>query len=232
MMKDEDKTRDQLIKELAELRQQISDLETRERQCQLLNHHLQAEHQKWQRLAFVDDLTKVANRRQFDEALTASWQELAQANRPLSLILADIDYFKVYNDTFGHPAGDHCLQLVAQALRNAVRGQADLVARYGGEEFAVLLPHTSAELAEQVAQRLRQAVKACKIKQSVRVDRRLVTLSLGVVCTIPNLDFSPDTLVAAADAALYQAKFAGRNTVVLGTYEGACMLQSAQEQVA
>lgn len=231
-MQDEEKTREQLIKELAELRQQLADLDARERQCQILNHHLQAEQQKWQQLAFIDGLTQVANRRYFDQTLTTNWQQLAQEQSFLSLILADIDYFKIYNDTFGHPAGDRCLQLVAQALRNAVRGKADLVARYGGEEFVVLLPGIAAAAAEQVAQRLRQAVKACKIKQAEHVERRLVTLSLGVVTTIPNLDLSPDTLVAAADAALYQAKFAGRNTVVLGTYEGACLLQTANEQVA
>jgi len=182
-------------------------------------------YQQVQHLASSDGLTQIANRRCFDESLEREWQRLAREASPLSLILCDIDYFKSYNDTYGHPAGDQCLQQVAQAIYRAVRRPVDLVARYGGEEFAVILPNTKAEGAVQVAEEIRSGVKALKISHADSQANPYVTLSLGVASTFPTPELSPATLIAAADQGLYQAKTQGRNRVLLSGYEGACFLQ-------
>jgi diguanylate cyclase (GGDEF)-like protein len=165
-----------------------------------------------QRLANLDGLTGVANRRRFDEYLDAEWQRLARENLPLSLILCDIDFFKKYNDTYGHQAGDACLRRVADALSFCARRSVDLVARYGGEEFAVILPDTTVAGASQVAEEIRAVVNTLEIAHAQSAVSHHVTLSLGIACTQPNLNLDPTMLIAAADAALYQAKAAGRNT--------------------
>jgi diguanylate cyclase (GGDEF)-like protein len=130
---------------------------------------------------------------------------------PLSLILCDIDFFKRYNDTYGHQAGDACLRRVADSLRFCARRSVDLVARYGGEEFAVILPNTTAGGAFQVAEEIRTVVNTLKIDHAQSAVSQHVTLSLGVACMHPTPNTTPSMLIAAADAALYQAKAAGRN---------------------
>jgi diguanylate cyclase (GGDEF)-like protein len=164
-----------------------------------------------QRLASLDGLTGVANRRRFDEYLETEWQCMLRENLPLSLILCDIDFFKKYNDTYGHQAGDACLRQVAEALRVCARRTVDLVARYGGEEFAVILPNTIVKDATQVAEEMRNVVNALEIPHVQSAVSEHVTLSLGIACMTPTPHTSPSMLVAAADAALYQAKAAGRN---------------------
>ena len=164
-----------------------------------------------QRLAALDGLTGVANRRRFDEYLNDEWQRMGRENLPLSLILGDIDFFKKYNDTYGHQAGDACLRRVADALRFCAKRSVDLVARYGGEEFAVILPHTTAEGAFQVGEEIRAAVDTLKISHAQSTVSEYVTLSLGIACMYPMVSTSPTMLIAVADAALYQAKAAGRN---------------------
>jgi diguanylate cyclase (GGDEF)-like protein len=136
----------------------------------------------------------------------------------LSLILGDIDYFKRYNDTYGHQAGDECLRQVARAMNRAVKRAPDLVARYGGEEFAIILPNTESEGAMQVAYAVREAVGMLKIEHSQSSVNEYVTLSLGVACTVPDREHSPDILVAAADKAMYEAKARGRNRIILKTF--------------
>ena len=167
------------------------------------------------RLAFSDSLTQVANRRHFEAALDQEWRRMAREQAPLSLIIADIDFFKLYNDTHGHPAGDQCLQQVAQAIVNAVKRPGDLVARYGGEEFVVLLPNTKAEGAVRVAEEIRSAVKALEIVQASSRLSKYLTLSLGVASLIPSNEYSPAMLINAADQALYEAKAQGRDRVIL-----------------
>ncbi len=132
----------------------------------------------------------------------------------LSLILCDVDYFKLYNDHYGHQEGDDCLQQVAQALRRAVRRPADLVARYGGEEFAVILPNTEGETAVIVAEIIREEIKKLKIIHSYSKVSEYITLSLGVSCLIPTQYNSPEPLVSFADQALYEAKKQGRDRVI------------------
>ena len=176
-------------------------------QLEIANHKLQ-------RLACVDGLTQVANRRRFDEYLDAEWQRLARERQPLSLILCDLDYFKVYNDTYGHLAGDFCLQQVGRILRQALKRPADLVARYGGEEFAAILPNTDARGAVFVAETIREGVRGLKITHARSLVNQYVTLSLGVASFVPTPNALPAQLIAQADQALYRAKAAGRDRVV------------------
>lgn len=166
------------------------------------------------RLAKLDGLTKVANRRYLDEYLNTEWRRMSREHLPLSLILCDIDYFKLYNDKYGHQAGDDCLRQVAQAMVRSVKRASDLVARYGGEEFAVILPNTSLEGAVQVATVMQQQVEALQIEHADSKVHAYVSLSIGVSSMIPNSNFLPEVLINMADNALYEAKRQGRNQVV------------------
>ncbi|MCC0179790.1 diguanylate cyclase [Waterburya agarophytonicola K14] len=167
-----------------------------------------------EQLAVIDGLTKIANRRKFDRYLATEWKRLTREKNPLSLILCDIDYFKLYNDTYGHQAGDLCLQKVAQAISKALKRPADLVARYGGEEFAVILPNTEIGGAISLAEQIRLQVQSLKIPHINSPVDLYITLSFGVSSSIPSSGLGFYTLVAAADKGLYQAKELGRNRVV------------------
>ncbi|MCC5639848.1 EAL domain-containing protein [Nostoc sp. CHAB 5844] len=179
-----------------------------------LYHKLQQANQELQRLAASDGLTQVANRRCFDDTLNTEWQRLVREQGCLSLILCDVDCFKLYNDTHGHLAGDDALRQVAKAIFQAVKRPADLVARYGGEEFAVILPNTDAEGAIAVATEIQTNVSALQLPHPNSQVNQIITLSLGVATIIPYSQSSPATLIAAADQGLYQAKAQGRNCVV------------------
>lgn len=196
------------------LREQNAKLQQEIEQRHRAEVALQDANQKLQRLATVDGLTQLANRRRFDEFLNQAWHILSREQLPLSLLLCDIDYFKLYNDSKGHQAGDECLKLVARAMSRAVKRSSDLVARYGGEEFAVILPNTNGEGALQVAERIRASVKKDAIAHPKSPISENVTLSIGVSCTTPCRDFSPEELIAVADRGLYQAKEAGRDRAV------------------
>ena len=174
---------------------------------------LQADNQKLQRLISQDSLTGINNRRRFDEYLALEWLRMTREQQPLSLILCDIDYFKLYNDTYGHQVGDSCLKQVARTISRALKRPADLVARYGGEEFAVIMPNTSNLGAIQIAEKLRFEVHQLMIPHTASAVSEYVTLSLGVASTIPNQKLSAEKLIAAADEALYEAKKQGRNQV-------------------
>ncbi|MBD2740299.1 diguanylate cyclase [Coleofasciculus sp. FACHB-1120] len=176
-----------------------------------LYQQLEEANQELQRLAVLDGLTQVANRRCFDQYMNSEWQRLLREQVPLSLILGDIDFFKPYNDTYGHQAGDECLKAVASAIRRAVGRSTDLVARYGGEEFAIILPNTMAEGAIQVAEKIRAEVKALAIAHVNSQASQQLTLSLGIASVVPTSESSPAMLISAADTALYQAKAAGRD---------------------
>jgi len=178
-----------------------------------LYQQLQQANQELQRLASSDGLTHVANRRCFDEFLAQEWQRSAREQSPLSMILCDVDCFKLYNDTYGHLAGDDALRQVAQAIAQVVKRPADLVARYGGEEFAVILPNTDAAGAAIVAAQMQANVRALQIPHASSQVAEFVTLSLGVATTIPHHQLSSATLIGAADQGLYRAKAQGRNCV-------------------
>lgn len=202
--------------EIEFLRQLATQVGIATQQSQLYQQ-LKAANQKLHHLATVDSLTKVANRRCFDAYLSAEWRRMAREQTPLSLILCDIDYFKLYNDTYGHPAGDVCLRRIATAIRQMLKRPADLVARYGGEEFAIILPHTNERGMMWIAESMRQAAKQLNIvHQTSRISDR-VTLSLGGATVVPASSESPQQLVDAADRALYQAKASGRDRVAIYT---------------
>ena len=175
---------------------------------------LQDANQQLKRLATIDGLTQIANRRRFDECLNLAWRISVREQMPLSLLLCDVDCFKLYNDSKGHQAGDECLQQVAQAIQRAVKRPADLVARYGGEEFAVILPNTNGEGGIQVAEEIRSSLRKFAIAHPLSLVSEYVTLSVGVSCTVPCHEGSPEELIAAADRALYQAKELGRDRAV------------------
>ncbi len=164
-----------------------------------------------ERLANMDGLTQVANRRSFDNYLAQEWNNVGSGRSSLSLILCDIDYFKNYNDTYGHQAGDVCLRQVAEAIERAVKRSTDLVARYGGEEFAVVLPNTSVKGLERVAIEIQREVRQLNILHSRSEVSEYITLSLGIAAVTCTADLHLDMLIAAADQGLYQAKYEGRD---------------------
>lgn len=176
-----------------------------------INHTLQS-------LALVDGLTGLANRRQFDVLLERNLKRSAESGEPLSLIMVDIDYFKRYNDTYGHVTGDECLKKVGVALKSVIHRSDDIVARYGGEEFAVILPNTSQADALKVAQRAVQAVSdAGLVHKATAVEGGTVTVSAGCGTITARGDASEaERLKEQADNALYQAKRNGRNRAVIG----------------
>ncbi|MFW6367762.1 MAG: diguanylate cyclase domain-containing protein, partial [Halothece sp.] len=178
-----------------------------------LYQQLQQANEKLEELAIKDGLTKLSNRRWFDEMLDQHWQRLQRDHKPLSLILCDIDEFKPFNDYYGHQVGDDCLIQVAKALQSVVHRPDDCVARYGGEEFGIILPATSKEKALIVAERARKAVADLKIPHAKSSGKPYVTLSLGISCVIPSEDHSRKALIRDADQALYKAKAQGRDRV-------------------
>ncbi|NEO02110.1 MAG: PleD family two-component system response regulator [Moorea sp. SIO3I7] len=171
-----------------------------------------------ERLATIDGLTQVANRRAFDEYLNNEWSRLAREEKPLSLVLCDIDFFKLYNDTYGHQSGDECLKQVAQILDQAAKRPADMVARYGGEEFVVMLPSTDIQGAIQVAETIETKLYKKAIPHSGSLVSDIVTVSLGCASTITTGQSSPYNLLSEADKALYHAKVSGRNRMVHVSY--------------
>lgn len=175
---------------------------------------LQQANRELHRLTMVDGLTGVANRRRIDQHLTQEWQRSIREQLPLSLILLDVDYFKRYNDCYGHPAGDHCLQRIAGVLSAQMQRSHDLVARYGGEEFLVVLPNTELEGAIHIAEAIRQAVKALQIPHANSQVNPFVTLSLGVATAFPAPGSYSSTLIESTDQQLYRAKEMGRDRVM------------------
>ncbi len=164
-------------------------------------------------LTIIDGLTQIANRRRFDSYLDIEWQRMKREKKPLALVLGDIDFFKNYNDNYGHQAGDDCLTAVAQALEKSVNRPADLVARYGGEEFCAILPDTELEGATKIAERMRHNVVDLHFKHEFSTANQYVTLSLGVAAAIPDDKRSREALVKLADKRMYKAKKSGRNSV-------------------
>lgn len=175
--------------------------------------------QDLEQLAFIDGLTELLNRRHFDDRLNQEWQRLQTTGQPLSVILCDIDYFKQYNDTYGHLAGDDCLRKVSRTLQQIGKHPAEVVARYGGEEFTLLLPETTPTRALQIAYDIQAAIKSLQISHRGSPIYPYVTVSLGVASLIPKTIDVPQQLIASADHALYQAKSKGRDCIVFSNRE-------------
>lgn len=184
-----------------------------------LYHKLEEVHLRLQYLATVDGLTQLANRRLFEDFLQREWRLMHREQRFLSLIFCDLDFFKRYNDTYGHQAGDYCLQQVAKAIAKEAKRPTDLVARYGGEELVIILSNTDMEGAKKVTARIQANVWALEIEHQGSTVSEVVTLSLGVASLIPQDDMSPRDLIELADQALYEAKANGRNQAVMRTLD-------------
>jgi diguanylate cyclase (GGDEF)-like protein/PAS domain S-box-containing protein len=183
-------------------------------QRKIAENKLEELNQTLTKMARIDGLTQIANRRHFDETIAQEWARLRRAGNSLALVLADIDYFKKYNDHYGHQAGDDCLSAVARGLEQAVKRPADLVARYGGEEFVILLPDSDIAGGCHVAQLAIEAVAELNIEHQQSEILPRVSLSMGVASLIPSAEQTPAGLIALADEALYQAKEQGRNRLV------------------
>ena len=184
-------------------------------QARVRNHiELKRSRDLLEQLTTQDHLTGISNRRRFDDSLAQEWQRAAREQTPLSLVAIDIDHFKAYNDHYGHPQGDQCLIQVARALATCVTRPTDLVARCGGEEFAGLLPSTDSTGAARLAGQMRAAIEAEALEHARSPTHPHVTISLGVATVVPQAEESAQLLVDLADAALYEAKGAGRNAFV------------------
>lgn len=175
---------------------------------------LQEARDRLEAISLEDGLTGVANRRCFDQTLAQEWHRAARTRQPLALLFADIDLFKELNDSQGHQAGDRCLKRVATVLNSLAKRSGDLVSRYGGEEFATILAGATEDEALSMAERMRNAIQALQIANPTQLGPWLTT-SIGVAACIPSIDGSPESLLAAADKALYRAKAQGRNRVEL-----------------
>lgn len=185
-----------------------------------LYQQLEKNTRELEKLACLDGLTQIANRRHFDDTLKREWHRALREQQWLSLLLCDVDYFKLYNDYYGHLAGDECLKTIAQTLQTCVQRSSDLVARYGGEEFAIILPNTPYAGAQIVAQRIHQQVQALGLAHAASLVSPLVTISVGGACWIPTSTTSLTALIKAADQSLYQAKQQGRNRTILHCHDG------------
>ena len=162
----------------------------------------------------IDGLTGIANRRRFDETLPIEWRRAYREGVPLTLLMVDIDYFKLYNDTYGHQEGDECLRKVAATLPRMLKRPGDLAARYGGEEFACIIPGADASGAKKIGERIRNGIRALEIKHETSKIDQIVTVSVGAATKQPDGEEGMDRLVRLADQALYQAKQKGRDKFV------------------
>lgn len=169
------------------------------------------------KIASIDGLTQIPNRRRFDEHLEHQWKQMIRERSPICLILFDIDHFKQFNDTYGHLAGDDCLKQVAQMLEGCVQRPSDLIARYGGEEFAAILPQTTIAGAIEVAQRVQTEIANLKILHEKSSVSDYLTLSIGIAGSIPTLTQSSSKLLDEADQYLYLAKQQGRDRIIFSS---------------
>ena len=202
------------VQSALKIKQEIDRRKQREDELLRVTRQLEEANHNLQKLSFLDGLTGIANRRRFDEMLLNEWQRAIRENIPISLIILDIDYFKNYNDRYGHLMGDECLKRVAKSFGSALKRSADLVARFGGEEFAVVLPNTDRKGAIATAEMLRRGIEEMMIPHMASSVGSYLTVSAGVASTVPARYSRPDELVQSADEALYQAKHTGRNKVM------------------
>jgi diguanylate cyclase (GGDEF)-like protein len=179
------------------------------------NRDLEESNLTLQYLSAIDGLTQIANRRSLDRSLAIEWQRARRKREPVGFIMADIDHFKMFNDTYGHQAGDECLRIVASLIKDHARRPGDLAARYGGEEFALVLTNSSAEQARIIAEQVRKKIMETTIKYKKSVSTN-ITASLGVASMVPGIgQANPDALILEADQAMYRAKRSGRNRVMV-----------------
>jgi diguanylate cyclase (GGDEF)-like protein len=204
---------DSLVSANLKLQAQAEEMDRKNRELTETRRQLEQRNRDLERLSALDTLTQIANRRRFDAVLRQEWRRAVRDESPVSLLFCDIDYFKRFNDTYGHQAGDDCLVRVAQAMEETLNRPADLVARYGGEEFIALLVDTDAEGARMLAERMRSRIQELEVENRDSAVGPFLTVSLGVATVVPNPTLRPEDLVDLADRALYAAKAGGRNRV-------------------
>ena len=202
-------------------------LDDMRRELMAVTLELREANERLARLSQQDGLTGLANRRRFDLDLMREMGRARRERRPIAVVIGDVDYFKSFNDTYGHPAGDDCLRRIASALRGTCRRPGDVAARYGGEEFALILPDTTEDSARQRAIEAMRAVAALEIEHRGSDAARTVTMSFGVAGSVPDAELVADTLVERADRALYAAKRSGRNAVLAFSEVPAAQVPSA-----
>ncbi|MDX1301585.1 diguanylate cyclase domain-containing protein [Photobacterium sp.] len=201
----------ELFQQKEALREKTQEFNRKLVELEELQQQLEETNEQLLMLSTTDGLTGLLNRRRFDEVFNAEWKRGVRAQRPLSLIMLDIDHFKAYNDTYGHQVGDDCLREVARTLSSIPLRELDKFARIGGEEFAIILPETDSEGAMQVAKRIRESIDILSKPHSSSPSSNYLTVSVGVSTVIPNLKLSSRKLMELADNALYEAKHSGRN---------------------
>ncbi|MEH7415220.1 diguanylate cyclase [Neobacillus drentensis] len=180
----------------------------------LTEQKLQEANELLNRLSYMDGLTGIANRRFFDETLLREWTNAMDYLAPITLIMFDIDFFKKYNDTYGHLKGDFCLQMIAQAVNDLILDHSNCTfCRYGGEEFALILPSSNSEKGLQVAHQIKDTVQSLRVPHKSSEITDIITLSIGIATIFPTKSINPDSLIKAADSALYLSKTRGRNTI-------------------
>ena len=176
---------------------------------------LEAKSREIEALSNLDGLTGLFNRRYFDKVLAHECRRLSRDDQPLSLIMADIDFFKKFNDTCGHLKGDDCIREVADSIKSSIGRISDVATRYGGEEFAVILPNTDSPGAMEIARKIKESIHEKAIMHPASEISGMITMSFGISTVTPNHDFSPTALIAQADEALYKSKTDGRNRITL-----------------
>jgi len=176
---------------------------------------LEKANEKLEGLARIDGLTQIANRRIFDETLQKEWRRMQRSHKPIALLMIDIDYFKLYNDNYGHAKGDECLKQVAHTISNCFHRSHDLAARYGGEEFGCILPETDLKGAATMADSVLNAVRDCKIPHEYSTVAGIVTVSIGCFCMFPESKDEHVALITEADKLLYKSKESGRDRVTI-----------------
>jgi len=198
-------------------REKTEQRSARERMLVAANRKLETANRELLRLATVDPVTGVANRRSFDRTMDRVWRSCRRRRQEVALLMIDVDFFKAYNDQLGHPAGDKCLKQVARGLATGLMRPDDFLARYGGEEFAVILPQTGLDGACVVAERLNESIRKLSIAHPASPAGDYVSISQGVSCQIPEGPSNSAFLITMADQALYEAKRSGRNRVAVST---------------
>lgn len=196
---------------LDEYRKLLKQMRTMVKMSDIMQKKLNSLTGEMERLSIIDELTNLYNRRFFNETYQKQWDNAARLQTHLGVLMVDIDYFKKYNDAYGHLQGDICLQKIAATIQKSVERPIDFVFRYGGEEFIVLLPDTNLNGCACVAERIRANVESLDFSLTVETSARKVTVSVGIASRVPDTKMNPEALVRLADEALYQAKEDGRN---------------------
>lgn len=184
-----------------------------QKEKQQLLKDLEQKNKELERLSFLDGLTGISNRRYFDMVIDQEWRRVVRENAPISIAMIDIDYFKLFNDAYGHLIGDECLRDVASALEKSLFRPGDFIARYGGEEFVAVLPSVGLQGGLEVARRIQYNVEEMAIPHVDSKVSRIVTISIGLACCVPGQDSKPADLIKSSDEALYSAKASGRNRI-------------------